>query len=449
MMVPDTETPRTQASALAATERQWTNHLRKGGIPMSFAVSTPESVGMCSERLNRIRPGIQRWVDRGIISGASMRVARRNQIVYSEQVGMLDRESGEAMPDDAIFRVYSMTKPVICTALMTLYEEGRFQLFSPVAEFIPALGQVKVLEVDASGAERLVDPVRPITVGDLMAHTAGFTYDFLDESPVCGMYGEAQMLADADRSLQQFVQDLAEIPLAYHPGSCWNYSVSIDVAAHLIEVLADQPLRDFLRERMFGPLGMADTDFGVPEDKLPRLAAMYGAADLCEVDMTLTKHFLMGSEGRVQPLDVTRSYPVDRAELFARGGLGLFSTADDYLSFARMLFNNGKVDETQILGRKTVELMHANRIPAALLPLQIGPKQLVGYGFGLGSRVLLDVGAAGSPGTVDEFGWSGAASTYYWIDPAEELVGVFMTQYQGMEAPDADFRVLVYQAIVD
>ena len=416
---------------------------------MSFAVSTPESVGMSSERLGRIKPGIQTWVDRGIITGASMRVARRNQVVYSDEVGMLDRESGEAMPDDAIFRIYSMTKPIICTALMTLYEEGRFQLFSPIAQFIPALGQVKVLEVDASGATRLVDPVRPITVGDLMAHTAGFTYDFLEESPVCGMYGEALMLADAGRSLEQFVQDLAEIPLAHHPGSRWHYSVSIDVAAYLIEVLAGQPLRDFLHERMFGPLGMADTDFGVPEHKLPRLAAMYGVADLCEADMTLTKLFLMGSEGRVQRLDVTRSYPVDRADLFTRGGMGLFSTTKDYLSFALMLLNHGKAGETQILGRKTVELMHANRIPAALLPLQIGSKPLDGYGFGLGSRVLLDVGAAGSPGTVDEFGWGGAASTYYWIDPAEELVGVFMSQYQGMEAPNADFRVLVYQAIAD
>ena len=416
---------------------------------MSFAVRAPESVGMSSERLSRIRPAIQAWVDRGTIAGASMMVARRNEVVYFDRVGNMDREGGEAMRDDAIFRIYSMTKPIICTALMTLYEEGRFQLFSPVAQFIPALAQVKVFETDASGAARTVDLARPILIGDLMAHTAGFTYDFLEDSPVGEMYRQVGLMANADRTLEKFVQELGQIPLAYQPGSRWHYSVSIDVAAHLIEVLADQSLRDFLHERIFDPLGMADTDSCVPENKLARLASMYGVADLCAPNMTLSQQILARNDLPVERLDVAGNYPVDKPETFARGGAGLFSTTQDYMAFALMLLNKGQLDGKRILGRKTVELMHANRIPAALQPLQIGPLPMFGYGFGLGSRILLDVGAAGTLGTIDEFGWAGAASTYYWIDPSEELVGVFMTQYQGLDAPDADFRVLVYQAIAD
>ncbi len=282
-----------------------------------------------------------------------------------------------------------------------------------------------------------------------MAHTAGFTYDFLEDSPICEIYRQTGLLANAAWTLEQFVQELTNIPLAYQPGRQWQYSVSIDVAAHLIEILADQPRRDFLQERIFGPLGMPDTDFYVPKNKLARLASMYGVVDLCAPNMTLAKQLVACNEYPVERLDVASNYPVDKPETFVRGGTGLFSTAQDYMSFALMLFSKGQLDGKRILGRKTVELMHANRIPAALMPLQIGPFPLYGYGFGLGSRILLDMGAAGTPGTVDEFGWAGAASTYYWIDPAEELVGVFMTQYQGIDAPDADFRVLVYQAIVD
>lgn len=416
---------------------------------MRFTTTAPEEVGMSSERLKRIQPAMEAWIDRGTLAGVSMMVARRNKVVYSAEFGDLDKESGAPMPDDALFRIYSMTKPIVCTALMTLYEAGYFQLFTPVEKFIPALGKVKVLPEGASTSDYVTDLEYPITVGDLMRHTAGFTYDFLEDSPAGELYREAQIGHNAGRTLEQFVQALAELPLAYQPGSRWHYSVSIDVAGHLIEVLSDQPLRDFLRERIFTPLGMEDTDFCVPESKLPRLATMYGVNDILARDMTHTQILTDWQRGKWGRLDVSQTYPTSQPDTFARGGHGLFSTTADYMRFALMLFNNGTLDGARVLGRKTVELMHTNHIPPAQLPLMHNGLPIKGYGFGLGSRTLMDVGIAEVPGSVGEYGWSGAAKTYYWIDPAEDLVGVFMTQYQGEDAPTLDFRVLTYGAIVD
>ncbi|MCL6539454.1 MAG: beta-lactamase family protein [Roseiflexus sp.] len=411
---------------------------------MSDTAASPESVGISSDRLARIRPAMQRWIDRGTIAGASMMIARRGTIVYAEQVGRMSKETDEALRSDAIFRIYSMTKPIVCTALMTLYEEGRFQLITPLATFIPAFANVKVLQQDKE-----VAPQRPITIGDLMTHLGGFTYDFLIDSPVGELYRQHELMHNAQRTLQQFVDELARLPLAYHPGTKWHYSVSIDVAAHVIEIIANQPLRHFLRERIFDPLGMVDTDFYVPPEKRHRLAAMYGVGDLGARGMTILQMFFNWQQGILERIDPQESYPVDQPETFARGGHGLFSTVQDYMRFALMLLNGGTLDGTRILGRKTLELMHANHIPPALLPWDIAGIAYPGYGFGLGSRVLMDVGLSGMPGTAGEFGWAGAATTYYWVDPAESFAGVFMTQYQGLDEPQRDFRALAYQAIVD
>ena len=411
---------------------------------MSDTAASPESVGISSDRLARIRPAMQRWIDRGTIAGASMMIARRGKIVYADQIGRMSKETDEALRSDAIFRIYSMTKPIVCTALMMLYEEGRFQLITPLATFIPAFANVKVLQQDKE-----VAPQRPITIGDLMTHLGGFTYDFLIDSPVGELYRQHELMHNAQRTLQQFVDELARLPLAYHPGTKWHYSVSIDVAAHVIEIIADQPLRHFLRERIFDPLGMVDTDFYVPPEKRHRLAAMYGVGDLGARGMTILHMFSNWQQGILERIDPQESYPVDQPETFARGGHGLFSTAQDYMRFALMLLNGGTLDGTRILGRKTLELMHANHIPPALLPWDIAGIAYPGYGFGLGSHVLMDVGLSGMPGTAGEFGWAGAATTYYWVDPAESFAGVFMTQYQGLDEPQRDFRALAYQAIVD
>ena len=416
---------------------------------MTLPTAAPEKAGMSSALLARIRPAMQAWIGRGTIAGVSAMLARRGQIVYCEQIGKMDKESSVPMREDAIFRIYSMTKPIVCTALMTLYEEGRFQLNTPVAKFIPDLGGIKVLQQDAAGVATQVDLLRPITVRDLMTHTAGFTYDFLVDSPVGALYRQAELGRDAGRTLEQFVHELVRLPLAYQPGTRWHYSLGIDVAAHLIEILAERPLRQFLQERIFTPLGMVDTDFCVPEGKQAQLAAMYGYYDVVARNMTLPMMNAAWEAGHLERIDVGASYPVARPETFARGGHGLFSTTRDYMRFALMLLNDGTLDGARILGRKTLELMHANHLPHALLPWEVGGTITYGYGFGLGSRTLMDVGAAGIPGTVGEFGWAGAASTYYWVDPREEFAGVFMTQYQGMDEPQMDFRVLAYQAIVD
>jgi CubicO group peptidase (beta-lactamase class C family) len=218
----------------------------------------------------------------------------------------------------------------------------------------------------------------------------------------------------------------------------------------VIEVISGRPLGAFLRERLFEPLGMVDTAFGVPPEKRNRLAAMYGRPDLIGPDVTVSSELEAWAKGVNDRLDVSKSYPVDSPDVFMRGGVGLFSTIGDYFRFAQMLANGGELDGERVLGRKTLELMHSNYVPAALLPLAIGGLPLPGSGFGLGSRVLLDVAQSGAPGSVGEFGWSGAAKTHYWVDPKEQLVGVFMTQsMMSFDLPELDLRALAYQAIVD
>lgn len=333
---------------------------------MAFVVEAPESVGMSSARLERIRPAMQAYVDGHGYGGMSTLVSRRGKVVHAEQVGWQDREAGVPLAEDTIFRIYSMTKPVICTALMTLYEEGRFQLTDPVAKFIPAFAATQVLGAD--GGLEAQAPLRPMQVRDLMTHTSGLTYDFFADYAVGAQYREARLMNDPTRTLEAVVAELASIPLAFAPGSMWHYSLGIDVAAHLIQVISGQSLGDFLRDRIFVPLGMTDTAFGVPEANRGRLAAMYGLPDLFAKDMTfptLAEHFANGNIGRREVAD---TYPFDAPDVFQRGGIGLFSTAGDYLRFAQTLLTGRGPDGARLLGRKTLELMHTNHLPPALLP---------------------------------------------------------------------------------
>ncbi len=356
-------------------------------------IDAPETVGMSARRLERVRPAMQTYVDRGVYAGVSTMIARRGVVVHAGVFGWRDREAQSPITAGTIFRLYSMTKPIVCTALMTLYEEGRFQLIDPVAKYIPAFAGVKVLAADGE----LVDPVRPMMVGDLMTHTSGLTYHFLEDSPVSRMYAEGKLL-DPHCSLAEGIDDLARFPLAFQPGSRFQYSVGIDVAARVIEVISGRPLGAVLRERLFEPLGMVDTAFGVPPKKRHRLAAMYGRPDPIDPAQTFSGEFTAWQKGFNERVDVSATYPVDDPETFVRGGHGLFGTIDDYFRFAQMLANGGRLDEEQILGRKTLALIHANHLPSALLPIEIGGLPLPGYGFGLGSRVLLDVAQSGAPG---------------------------------------------------
>ncbi|MDH4279690.1 MAG: beta-lactamase family protein [Acidimicrobiia bacterium] len=407
----------------------------------------PESVGMSSERLARIAPVMESYVNERGVVGISTLVSRRGEVVHAERFGHQDREAGVPMSDDTIFRIYSMTKPVVSTALMMLHEEAVFQLEHPVMNHLPAFKDTKVLTADG----QLVDQNRPMDVRDVLTHTSGLTYDFMADNPVAALYREVGLMHEATRTLAEIMDVLAELPLAFQPGERWHYSVGIDVAARLVEVLSGQPLGDFLRDRIFEPLGMTDTGFGVADDQLHRLSAMYGLPDLVGKDYTADDLVAAALAGFNERIDVSETYPTGTPDVFQRGGLGLFSTLADYHKFAQMLADNGRgPDGRQLIGRKTLELMHRNHVPTALLPFEIMGIPNPGLGFGLGSRVLLDGGRFAGTGSDGEFGWAGAAKTYYWVDPAEDLVGVFMSQYMtGVLLPDRDFRSLVYQAIVD
>ncbi len=415
---------------------------------MNHSIETPEVVGFSSERLARIKPVMQSYIDQQGFAGLSTMLARRGCVIHFEQVGWQDHERHRPLSADTIFRIYSMTKPIICVAFMTLYEEGRFQLIDPLAKFLPAFAKVRVLKGTTLSDAQEGDLVRPITLHDLLTHTAGLTYSFLEDSPVSELYRQARLLSDADRTLETMIGELARLPLAYQPGTKWHYSMSIDVIAHLIEVISGRPLQNFLQERLFTPLGMTDTGFSVPSDAHDRIATIYGHPDIAT--NTFSRIFEAWKTGFNERIDVETTYPAMNTHSFARGGHGLFSTAGDYMRFAQMLLNRGALDGVRILAPNIVDFMHMNQIPPALLPYEIGGMPKSGYGFGLGSRVLLNVAESTLPGSVGEFGWAGAAKTYYWVDPKRELVGILMAQYMmDFELPEKSFQVLAYQALVD
>jgi CubicO group peptidase (beta-lactamase class C family) len=393
-------------------------------------------------RLRKIGPVMQGYIERGTFAGVSVLVAQGGEVAFEGAWGRRDREAATPMTLDTILRLYSMTKPIVSTALMLLVEEGRLRLVDPLAAYLPAFGKVQVLGPHGE----LIAPRRPILVRDLLTHTSGLTYGFLADSPVAKDYARGSLL-DPHVTLKDGIDDLAAMPLAYHPGERYHYSVGIDVAARVIEVVSGQSLGAFLRERVLEPLKMHDTDFVVPESKRDRLAAMYGRPDIM-AGIVLPEAFDLWCGGRNDRLDVSDTYPVDAPGTFERGGHGLFGTLGDYFRFAQMLCAGGALDGVRVIGRKTLDLMHANHLPLSMLPIEIGGGPLLGYGFGIGSRVLLDAAASGMSGTAGEFGWAGAAKTHYWVDPREGIVALFMTQsMMSFDLPEADLRALVYAAL--
>jgi CubicO group peptidase (beta-lactamase class C family) len=414
---------------------------------MGGLFTSPEAVGFDSNRLSRIKPIMQSYVDLHGYPGICTMLARKGHVFHFEQVGWQDLENKIPLSADTIYRIYSMTKPIVCTAFMTLYEEGRFQLFEPLEKFLPAFGKVRVLTKTTASETQVVDLIRPITIRDLLTHTSGLTYNFLDDSPVSELYRQNGLMNDAQATLEEVIDALARMPLAYQPGSKWHYSMAIDVIARLIEVISGQPLQQFLKGRLFEPLGMVDTGFSVPQEKSRRIAAMYGNPDIAV--STLAQTFEAWQNGQNKRRDVDATYPSTNTHSFARGGHGLFTTASDYMRFAQMLLNRGELDGARILAPKIVDFMYMNHLPASLLPFEIGGTYYGGYGFGLGSRVLLNVAESLMPGSVGEYGWAGAANTYYWVDPQEQVIGIFMTQYMmGFDHPTNDFQTLAYQALV-
>lgn len=412
-------------------------------------MKSPEELGLSSRRLARIIPTVNKHIGDDKVVGAVTLLFRKGEIVHLECFGMMDRERKKPMIPDAIFRIYSMTKPITSVALMMLYEQGHFQLFDPVAKFIPAFNDLKVYAGGGESDLNLVDLQRPVTIRDLLAHTSGLTYPFLEYSPVEALYRQMDFVTEM--TLAEFVAGILEFPLAFQPGSSFRYGTSHDVVAYLVEIMSGQPLDVFLKENLFEPLGMMDTGFSVAKEKLGRFAALYGSGDLMDPGMTVTKWYGDADKGihklLADPMDCLESRP----HKAFRGGHGLVSTAPDYLRFCQMMLNRGVLDGQQLLGRKTVEVMTANHLLPALLPYEIGGTYSPGYGCGLGFSVLMDIGQCQTVGSEGEFGWGGAASTDFWINPKEDLIGIQMAQFmpKGYHLINQDFRVAAYQSIID
>lgn len=406
----------------------------------------PESVGMSSQRLARIPRLMQGYVDRGEAAGIVTLVARRGEIAHLSAVGHRDVERGEPMTDEAICRIYSMTKPVTTVAALMLYEEGTFHLDDPVAAYLPAFRDTPVFARETAGGIEAAPQERPMTVRHLMTHTAGLVYPDAAGSTVERLVAEMD-LGRAGEPLADKVARLAAIPLVFQPGSAWVYSLATDVLGHVVEVLSGQDLDAFMEERIFAPLGMVDTGFWAPPERAGRLSPVYtwdgdALTRLADPDM-----------GGAAPPP------------YLSGGGGLVSTAWDYARFAQMLLNGGALEGVRLLGRKTVELMTANHLPALLATGSAGcsrqPAGLAtlpfipatwpfnrGVGMALGVRVTMDVAETGFPGSVGAYTWQGAASTDFWVDPHEEMVGVILLQrLPGWYRPAQDFRVLAYGAV--
>lgn len=388
-------------------------------------------------RQDRITQVAARYTGGSKFSGIEWHVEHRGRTIAAGRSGHADALTGTDIPDGALYRIYSMTKPIVSVLALMLMEQGKLRLFDPVSMYNPAFANMLVLE--ASGKLRPAE--RPILVEDLITHRAGFTYEFITGCHIAPLYQQNSISSDGLCSLEEMMERLAELPLAFQPGSQFRYSVATDVLAHVIERAAERPLDELLQELIFAPLGMTDTAFHVPEEKRARLMPMFGVKDISEFAP------LHPQPQRLTPADVEDMYPSNRTD-FRRGGHGLYSTLKDYSQFARMLLNGQNAEGRTLLGRKTIEMMRANRIPPEQLPLTIGMNPLPGYGWGLGVRVMLDVGRAMALTGEGELGWAGAASTYFFVDPAESLFGVFMTQYLGATLPlNEEMRVAAYQML--
>jgi CubicO group peptidase (beta-lactamase class C family) len=406
-----------------------------------------EQVGMSKPKLDRIRAALQQEVDQGKLAGTVVMVARKGKLVYADAVGFQDKTESKAMALDSVFRIYSMSKPLVSVAAMMLVEDGKIQLTDPVSKFLPAFKgqQVSVARTDPEFARVTYTTVpadREATVQDLLRHTAGLAYgEITVNAPVQSAYGAAGVhlpgvrdYDSRDMTPAEQAERVGKAPLAHHPGRVWEYSLASDILGRVVEAASGKRLGDFLDERLFKPLRMVDTAFSVPAAKMARLAQPL-ATDLA-------------SGQPIKVIDVSVQPKNDS------GGAGAVSTAADYLRFTQMLLNGGQLDGVRVLSRTTVELMTSDHLGTRIIAPRTPGELLLGtpgYGFGLGFAVRKEPGIAGVPGSAGEFMWAGYAGTYFWVDPKEQVTAVFMSQ-----APSpirAYYRKLVkqlvYQAIVD
>ncbi|MDH3379035.1 MAG: beta-lactamase family protein [Gammaproteobacteria bacterium] len=399
----------------------------------------PEEVGLSTTRLNRIRPWLRSYIDSGKLPGAIVLVARQGQVAFVHTDGNRDIERDQLMTADTIFRIYSMTKPITSVAVMMLYERGEFQLDHPIADYIPELGGLEVI-VSGSGDDVRTEPARrPITIHHLLTHTSGLTYSVFSDSALGQLYRDHRTdFALDDGPLREVVGRLAGIPLAFQPGTRWNYGVSTDVLGRLVEVISGQPLDEFFSEQILSPLAMHDSSFTITPDRLDRLAALYGYTD----------------GDRMSLLENTESTRLlDKVSTFS-GGAGLLSTMADYYRFAEMLRGKGELDGVRLLGRKTVDYMTTNHLPGDLASMGqpvFSETRYDGIGFGLGFSVMLDPAQAQVIGTPGEYAWGGMASTAFWVDPTEDMVVILLTQLMPSSSYPLrrELRVLTYQALIE
>jgi CubicO group peptidase (beta-lactamase class C family) len=402
--------------------------------------ASPEDVGMSSARLRNVSRLVQSYIDDQKLPGAISLVARRGKVVHFETYGSMDVERQKAMRSDAIFRFYSMTKPIASVGLMMLYEEGKFQLDDPASKYIPELKGLKVFVSGTADKFESRDPAREMTVRDLLMHTSGLVARDT-ASPVGELYRKAGFAGgDSPGTLADMIVKLSQIPLQVDPGSRWIYGISTDLVGYLCEVISGLPLDRYLDERVLGPLGMVDTSFSVPASKVDRFAANYSPR-------AGTPRYLLVDDPATSPYVGQRTY-------FSGAG-GLVSTAADYLRFCKMLGNGGELDGVRILGPRTLGLMTLNHLPGgkdlATMAQSAAETQREGQGFGLGFAVLLDQTVAQIIGTPGEFYWGGAASTAFFVNPAEELIMLFLTQLRPSSTYPIrrELRQTIYSAIVD
>ncbi|MBT5930882.1 MAG: beta-lactamase family protein [Rhodobacteraceae bacterium] len=369
--------------------------------------------------------------------GIEWQVERAGAVLQSGRAGCAEFETQRPIPETALYQIFSMTKPIISVLALRLIDQGRLRLYDLVAQFNPAFAKMKVLGTDGS----ITPAQRLITVEDLLMHRAGFSYEFILGCHVAPYYRGANILADGHRSMADMMTALAALPLAFHPGTAWRYSVATDVLAHMIECATGCDLSALLQAEIFGPLGMKDTGFCVPRADRHRLMAMYGPGDLTGLPpVSALPHSLVRR-------DISQMCPVDKPD-FRRGGLGLYASLNDYMCFARMLLTGRTPQGDAVVSSKMHDMLQRNRITLDQLPLSVGAVPLRGYGWGLTGRVMIDPGAATAPTSGGEFGWAGAADTYFWVDPREDMVGVVMTQFLGGALPLAeDMRTAAYQSL--
>ncbi|MEK7403266.1 MAG: serine hydrolase domain-containing protein [Gemmatimonadota bacterium] len=402
------------------------------GAAQGLPSARPADLGLSSEALARIAPALQAYVDSGKLAGMVAFIARHGKVGYVQAIGSANIESKTPMRTDGVFRIYSMTKPVIAVAIMKLVDQGAVKLDDPVAKFLPAFASTKVYAGGPSSNPTLRNPNRPITIEHLLAHSSGLTYGFFGQTPVDSIYRRSNLL-DNSRTVRQFADSIAKLPLVFSPGDAWTYSMSIDVLGAVVEVASKRTLDRYLDEEVFAPLGMRETAFRITPAMEGRIPVLYSR----------------GPDGRLRAAAQLVGAQYQPTSVFLGGGGGLLSTPADYLRFAQMLLNGGELDGRRILSQESVASMMRNHLPAALTPIDSPMIGHSGYGYGLAGAVLVDSAHAPLPGSTGVYRWWGLMGTFFWVDPKADLIGMVWTQFNtGRVYPiEQDFQRLVYAAI--